>query len=384
MAMRKLLYVLSVLSFCGCFAGCDGDTDEDQPVVCPEASGVNFVLKSAIAGVEDAGLKNVLKHVRLYIYDSDKKLLSAEKYGSPDSLKLQKLDAGSYWVVLVGNVTADENISSENEGTPMDNMSVNLVKKAGAANYSPVGDVLLARSNFTVSGKNTEVVLAVQRTLSSAEMDMTDYSGSVSQIGVSVPGVGTEMGFGDGKWVKPGVVFVPMAETRKAASQQNAFRAGIQPKNYHVLVNISVIAEGGGAQPKVQWNIVATDTEGAIVLAQKLDVPFETKPNAGFFLNLELKAGGGAGNIEISVKDFSVRDDKGKTEEGDAGDVKLQDGEVEIVLRPGDWVVGNDENIDIGGEGEDEEDPKDGTVIPDGDLQEWEDGGDEEVEIVEK
>lgn len=148
---------------------------------------MSFALKSDINGVQDNDLKTALTHLRLYLYDKDQKLVSVNKYTSADALKAIELEKGNYTVVLVGNVPEDGNISSETIGTPLSGMSVQLTKAEGATHYTPLGDVMFAKSTLTVDDKDLTVGLSVKRTLSATKVQLTDYSCQISDAGSSYP-----------------------------------------------------------------------------------------------------------------------------------------------------------------------------------------------------
>ena len=153
--MKKIFYLFLILSLafglqsCG---GSGGSADDPEPGPEPGATKakVSFALKSDINGVQDNDLKTALTHLRLYLYDKDQKLVSVNKYTSADALKAIELEKGNYTVVLVGNVPEDGNISSETIGTPLSGMSVQLTKAEGATHYTPLGDVMFAKSTLTV------------------------------------------------------------------------------------------------------------------------------------------------------------------------------------------------------------------------------------------
>ena len=182
--------------------------------------------------------------MRLYLYDKDQKLVSVNKYTSADALKAIELEKGNYTVVLVGNVPEDGNISSETIGTPLSGMSVQLTKAEGATHYTPLGDVMFAKSTLTVDDKDLTVGLSVKRTLSATKVQLTDYSGQISDAGVLVPGVGTMFGFGDDKWTEPGTVFVTM----KAGAITKAAETG---KQYSIFLNVTIVNTTGEIEKKI-------------------------------------------------------------------------------------------------------------------------------------
>lgn len=159
--MKKIFYLFLILSLafglqsCG---GSGGSADDPEPGPEPGATKakVSFALKSDINGVQDNDLKTALTHLRLYLYDKDQKLVSVNKYTSADALKAIELEKGNYTVVLVGNVPEDGNISSETIGTPLSGMSVQLTKAEGATHYTPLGDVMFAKSTLTVDDQRPD------------------------------------------------------------------------------------------------------------------------------------------------------------------------------------------------------------------------------------
>ena len=133
---RIVMCALAVfaLAWNGCGGGDDGGEPEPGPGEetpdVPETPGeeevaptVTWALASDIAGLDDAGVKAALSHVRVYLFDGEEKLLSVEKCESADKLTAQELEAGTYTAVLVGNVPNDENISTETVGTALSNPS---------------------------------------------------------------------------------------------------------------------------------------------------------------------------------------------------------------------------------------------------------------------
>lgn len=219
------MYIIGLAVFALAWNGCGGGDDggepepgpgEETPDV-PETPGeeevaptVTWALASDIAGLDDAGVKAALSHVRVYLFDGEEKLLSVEKCESADKLTAQELEAGTYTAVLVGNVPNDENISTETVGTALSEMEVLLRKEEGAAYYAPLGDVMYGKATFTVEAEDETVTIDVKRTQAATRMTMTDYSGAVSQAGVLVRNVGTRMGLDGASWEEPGTVFVTM------------------------------------------------------------------------------------------------------------------------------------------------------------------------------
>ena len=310
--MKKIFYLFLILSLafglqsCG---GSGGNADDPEPGPEPGApkAKVSFALKSDINGVQDNDLKTALTHLRLYLYDKDQKLVSVNKYTSADALKAIELEKGNYTVVLVGNVPEDGNISSEIIGTPLSGMSVQLTKAEGATHYTPLGDVMFAKSTLTVDDKDLTVGLSVKRTLSATKVQLTDYSGQISDAGVLVPGVGTMFGFGDDKWTEPGTVFVTM----KAGAITKAAETG---KQYSIFLNVTIVNTTGEIEKKIQCNIIARDETGQVLAAQLLEVPATTQPNTEVSLNLSVESDPAeTGKINISVSEVEAKKARKKT-----------------------------------------------------------------------
>ena len=324
--MKKIFYLFLILSLafglqsCG---GSGGNADDPEPGPEPGApkAKVSFALKSDINGVQDNDLKTALTHLRLYLYDKDQKLVSVNKYTSADALKAIELEKGNYTVVLIGNVPEDGNISSETIGTPLSGMSVQLTKAEGATHYTPLGDVMFAKSTLTVDDKDLTVGLSVKRTLSATKVQLTDYSGQISDAGVLVPGVGTMFGFGDDKWTEPGI---------------------------------------------------ARDETGQVLAAQLLEVPATTQPNTEVSLNLSVESDPAeTGKINISVSEVEVKNEEGKKENVTPDDITKQETDIDPDLTPEDWTTGNEEDIEIG--------TKEDFITPGGQANDWQQGEDEQV-----
>lgn len=197
--------------------------------------------------------------------------------------------------MLVGNVPEDGNISSETIGTPLSGMSVQLTKAEGATHYTPLGDVMFAKSTLTVDDKDLTVGLSVKRTLSATKVQLTDYSGQISDAGVLVPGVGTMFGFGDDKWTEPGTVFVTM----KVGAITKAAETG---KQYSIFLNVTIVNTTGEIEKKIQCNIIARDETGQVLAAQLLEVPATTQPNTEVSLNLSVESDPAEKSMFLSVK----------------------------------------------------------------------------------
>ena len=80
--MKKFIYIFMVLSlalnFCSCGGG-SGEPDPDpepnpDPTPGTETVKVGFTLKSGVGNLDDAGLKGIISHVRLYVFDQAGKL----------------------------------------------------------------------------------------------------------------------------------------------------------------------------------------------------------------------------------------------------------------------------------------------------------------------
>ena len=87
--MKKFIYIFMMLSlalgFCGC-GGSGGSDGPDEPDVPDTPEGgpakVEFALKSGINSLDDAGLKGIISHVRLFVFDQSGKLKNSYKYNS--------------------------------------------------------------------------------------------------------------------------------------------------------------------------------------------------------------------------------------------------------------------------------------------------------------
>ena len=170
--MKKVIYIFTILSLafslCGCGSsggGEDDPDDPDNPMPGEQLVKVECVLKSGVGSLDDSGVKDIISHVRLYVFDQEGKLKNNFKYNSVSEVKNLELSKGSYTVVLVGNVPDDENISGEVIGTALSEMKIQLTKEEGAMNFTPLGDVLFAKNVLTVEDDDTTVELTVKRTL---------------------------------------------------------------------------------------------------------------------------------------------------------------------------------------------------------------------------
>lgn len=370
--MKKIFYLFLILSLALGFQSCggsggSGDDPEPEPEPGVTKAKVSFVLKSDINGFQDNELKTALTHLRLYLYDKDQKLISVSKYTSADALKAIELDKGNYTVVLIGNVPEDGNISSEATGTPLSSMSVQLTKADGATHYTPLGDVMFAKSTLTVDDKDLTVDLSVKRTLSATKVQLTDYSGQISDAGVLVPGVGTTLGFGDNKWTNPNTVFVTM----KAGAITKAAETG---KQYSISLNIAIVNATGETEQKIQCNIIAKDETGQVLAAQLLEVPATTKPNTEVSLNLSVESDPTeTGKINVSVSEVEVKNEEGKKEDVTPDDITKQETDIDLDLTPEDWMTGNEEEVEIG--------TKEDFITPGGQENDWQQGEEEHVTL---
>ncbi|WP_270488236.1 FimB/Mfa2 family fimbrial subunit [Butyricimonas synergistica] len=377
--MKKFIYIFMVLSlalgFCGCggSGGSDGPDGPDEPDVPDTPEGgpakVEFALKSGINSLDDAGLKGIISHVRLFVFDQSGKLKNSYKYNSVAEIKSVEMDEGSYTVAFVGNVPDDANISGNTEGTALADMKIQLTRKDGAANFTPLGDVLFAKNTLTVGGEDTKVELTVKRTLSTTKVQVTDYSGKITEAGVLVPNVGTTLAFGDTEWKEPGTVFVTMTKGGLA-------RADSEDKNYSVTMNIAVVNEGSsaGKDNNIQCNIIARDESQEVVLAQVVNVVAETKPDTEVSMSVEVKeSASGDGQLESTVNKVETKDETGKTEELPKDKVEVKETDVTIEVFPGDWQTGNTEDVEIG--------EREDFVRPGGTESNWDDGNKEEIVI---
>ncbi|WP_065218201.1 MULTISPECIES: FimB/Mfa2 family fimbrial subunit [Butyricimonas] len=374
--MKKFIYIFMVLSlalgFCGC-GGSGGSDGPDKPDVPDTPEGgpakVEFALKSGINSLDDAGLKGIISHVRLFVFDQSGKLKNSYKYNSVAEIKSVEMDEGSYTVAFVGNVPDDANISGNTEGTALADMKIQLTRKDGAANFTPLGNVLFAKNTLTVGGEDTKVELTVKRTLSTTKVQVTDYSGKITEAGVLVPNVGTTLAFGDTEWKEPGTVFVTMTKGGLA-------RADSEDKNYSVTMNIAVVNEGSsaGKDNNIQCNIIARDESQEVVLAQVVNVVAETKPDTEVSMSVEVKeSASGDGQLESTVNKVETKDETGKTEELPEDKVEIKETDVTIEVFPGDWQTGNTEDVEIG--------EREDFVRPGGTESNWDGGNKEEIVI---
>lgn len=352
--MKKIIYILAILflafSFCGCSSSGGGEDDPDDlesPIPGERFVKVECVLKSGIGGLDDSGVKGIISHVRLYVFDQEGKLTSNFKYNSVSEVKSLELSKGSYTIVLVGNVPDDKNISGDVIGTPLAEMQIQLTKEEGAMNFTPLGDVLFAKNVLMVEDDDTTVVLTVKRTLAATTVQMTDYSGKIVEAGVFVPNVGTTLIFGETEWKNPGTVFMTM--TKGGAKRQLA-RAD-EENFYSATMNIVVIGEGDntGKSNNVECNIIARDETHEVILSQALTFNVETKPDMQVVADMEVKESiSGDGQLESSVQKVETTDESGKTETLPGDKIEIKENDVKIDVSPGEWQTGNMEDVEIG------------------------------------
>ena len=383
--MKKIVYIIGLMVSALAWNGCGGGGDDgegtepgtntgeepDEPATEVTAPKVTWTLKSDVAGLDDAGVKAALSHVRMYLYDGEGKLVEVEKCSSADELKERELEAGTYTAVLVGNVPEDENISTETVGTALGEMAVVLTKAAGAAHYAPLGDVMYGKATFTVGEEDMEVSVNVKRTQAATRMTMTDYSGKVGSAGVLVPNVGTRMGFDDAAWEEPGTVFVAM----DGGEGRSLSRAEETGRSYTVSVNVAVLPQEGEETPsKVVYNIVAQDEAGSVVMTQTVEVPTEARPNAEVTLDFTVRESSGEeGEFAFEVEDVVVKDEAGETEEVGKDEVAVEASDIDLNLQPGDWEQGGSEDVEFGSD--------EGYIRPGGTETDWETGGEETVVV---
>lgn len=374
--MKKVFYMIWMMSFALAWSGCGGGGDDegieppgDEPgepaMVLPK---VGWVLKSEVVGLDDAGLEAALTHARVYVYDEAGKLVAVEKGTSAGALKAVELEAGTYTAVFVGNVPGDEHITTEVIGSEMEEMSVVLTKAEGATYYTPLGDVMHGKAAFTVGESDMTAEIGVKRTQAVTRVGMTDYSGSVSEVGVVVPGVGTRMSLGGGEWSEPGTVFVAMGEGGRSRAEE-------PERSYSVSIHVAVVGDAGDVgETKVQCNIVARDEAGKVVMAQVVDVPAEVKPSGELSLELTVREEVvGSGELSMEVERVEVTDEMGVTEEVAKEEIVVEESSVEVDVQPGDWETGATEDAEIGS--------NEGYVRPGGTEADWEAGGEETVEL---
>jgi|GEM_PF-200726 len=381
--MKKFIYIFMALSLALSFCGCGGSGGSDEPDGPDGPDGpdtpdggpvkVEFALKSGINSLDDTGLKGIISHVRLFVFDQAGKLKNSYKYNSVAEIKSVELDEGSYTVAFVGNVPDDANISGNTVGTALADMKIQLTRKDGAANFTPLGDVLFAKNTLTVGDEDTSVELTVKRTLSTTKVQMTDNSGKVAEAGVLVSNVGTTLAFGDTEWKEPGTVFVTMTEGNLGRSFA---RADSEAKNYSATMNIAVVNEGGGTGEgnNIQCNIIARDESKEVILAQVVNLVVEAKPDTEVSMSVEVnESTSGDGQLESTVNKVETTDESGKTVELPDDKIEVKETDVTIEVFPGDWQTGNTEEVEIGEPG--------GAVRPGGTESDWENGNKEEIVI---
>ena len=377
--MKKFIYIFMVLSlalnFCSCGGG-SGEPDPDpepnpDPTPGTETVKVGFTLKSGVGNLDDAGLKGIISHVRLYVFDQAGKLQKSYKYNSVADIKDVELDKGSYTIAFVGNVPEDANIAGDAVGTALADMKIQLTRKNNAANFTPLGDVLFAKNTLTVGDEDTKAELTVKRTLAATKVQMTDNSGRIAEAGVLVPNVGTTLGFGDTEWKNPGTVFVTMAKGGLARGLGRAEG----DNNYSATMNIAVINEGGSAgDNNIECNIIAKDDSEEIILSHLFSLAVETNPDMQVVMDMEVnESTSGDGQLESTLNKVETTDETGKTETLPDNKIEEKKNDVELEVFPGDWETGNSEDIEVGEPG--------GTVRPGGTEEDWEKGENEEVVV---
>ena len=92
-----------IVGFWGC-GGSGGGEDEPEPIPGEKVVKVECVLKSGVSSLDDTGLKGIISHVRLYVFDQAGKLQESFKYNSVDGIEKLELNKGNYTIVFVGNV----------------------------------------------------------------------------------------------------------------------------------------------------------------------------------------------------------------------------------------------------------------------------------------
>ena len=377
--MKKFIYIFMVLSLALSFCGCGGSGGSDEPDGPDGPDGpdtpdgepvkVEFALKSGINSLDDTGLKGIISHVRLFVFDQAGKLKSSYKYNTVAEIKSVELDEGSYTVAFVGNVPDDANISGNTVGTALTDMKIKLTRKDGAANFTPLGDVLFAKNTLTVGAENTSVELTVKRTLSTAKVQMTDNSGKIAEAGVLVQNVGTTLAFGETEWKEPGTVFVNMT---KSSLGRSVARVDGRSGNYSATMNIAVV--NGGGSNNIQCNIIARDESQEVILAQVVNLVVEAKPDTEVSMSVEVNESTSAdGQLESTVNKVETKDESGKTEQLPDDKIEVKDTDVTIEVFPGDWQTGNTEEVEIGEPG--------GAVRPGGTESDWDDGNKEEIVV---
>ena len=378
--MKKFIYIFMVLSlalgFCGCGGSGGGEDGPDEPDG-PDTPGtenvkVGFTLKSGINNLDDTGLKGIISHVRLYVFDEAGKLMKSYKYNSVGDIKDVELEKGSYTIAFVGNVPDDANISGDAVGTALADMKLQLTRKNNAANFTPLGDVLFSKNTLTVGDEDTKAELTVKRTLSTTKVQMTDNSGRVAEAGVLVPNVGTTLAFGDTEWKNPGTVFVTMTKGSPARSVSRADGEN----NYSATMNIAVVSDGGGSgeDKKVQCNIIAKNESQEVILTQVVNLAVETKPDTEVSMAVEVNESvSGDGQLESTVKNVETTDESGKTETLPDDKIEVKETDIDIEVFPGDWQTGNSEDVEVG-------EPED-FVKPGGTESDWDDGNKEDIVV---
>lgn len=105
--------------------------------------------------------------------------------------------------------------------------------------------------------------------------------------------------------------------------------------------------EGSETATRVQYDIVAQDEAGNVVMTQTVEVPTEAKPNAEVTLDFSVRDSGDEG-LTFDVEDVEVKDETGATEEVGKEEVVVEAVDVDLNLQPGDWEQGATEDAEIG------------------------------------
>ena len=373
--MKRIIYTLMTFSLIVGFWGCGGSgggEDEPEPIPGEKVVKVECVLKSGVSSLDDTGLKGIISHVRLYVFDQAGKLQESFKYNSVDGIEKLELNKGNYTIVFVGNVLEDANIAGDVVGTALSDMKIQLTKKEGAANFTPLGDVLFAKSSLAVRDDDTSVELTAKRTLATTKMQVTDYSGKIAEVGILVPNVGTTLAFGETEWKNPGTVFVAMTK----GGNIRGFSRAEEENHYSATMNIVVLDEGTstGASNNIECNIIARDDTREIVLTQALTLDVKTKPDMQVVTNMEVnESDAGDGQLESAVNKVETTDETGNTEVLPDDKIDIKKNDVNVNVLPGDWQIGNTEDVEVG--------KPESVVQPEGTEKDWEKGNVEDVVV---
>ena len=349
--MKRIIYTLMTFSLIVGFWGCGGSgggEDEPEPIPGEKVVKVECVLKSGVSSLDDTGLKGIISHVRLYVFDQAGKLQESFKYNSVDGIEKLELNKGNYTIVFVGNVLEDANIAGDVVGTALSDMKIQLTKKEGAANFTPLGDVLFAKSSLAVGDDDTSVELTAKRTLA------------------------TTLAFGETEWKNPGTVFVAMTK----GGNIRGFSRAEEENHYSATMNIVVLDEGTstGASNNIECNIIARDDTREIVLTQALTLDVKTKPDMQVVTNMEVnESDAGDGQLESAVNKVETTDETGNTEVLPDDKIDIKKNDVNVNVLPGDWQIGNTEDVEVG--------KPESVVQPEGTEKDWEKGNVEDVVV---